>query len=52
MKKRILSLFLTVAMMLSVMTILPLSVSAEEVATFDGETNLIIYNNADIEKFD
>lgn len=34
MKKRILSLILTVAMMLSVMTILPISVSAEE-NTFD-----------------
>ena len=52
MKKRILSLVLTVAMMLSVMTILPISVSAEEVATFDGTTNLTIKNNADIAKFD
>ena len=53
MKKRILSLILTVAMMLSVMAILPISVSAEEeVATFDGTTNLIIYNNADIATFD
>lgn len=51
MKKRILSLILTVAMMLSVMTILPISVSAE-VATFDGETNLTIKNYADIAKFD
>lgn len=52
MKKRILSLFLTVAMMLSVMAILPISVNAEEVATFDGETNLTIKNYADIAKFD
>lgn len=52
MKKRILSLILTVAMMLSVMAILPISVSAEEVATFDGETNLTIKNYADIAKFD
>lgn len=52
MKKRILSLILTVAMMLSVMAILPISVSAEEVATFNGTTNLTIKNNADIAKFD
>ena len=52
MKKRILSLILTVAMMLSVMAILPISVSAEEVATFDGTTNLTIKNNADIARFD
>lgn len=52
MKKRILSLILTVAMMLSVMAILPISVSAEEVATFDGTTNLTIKNNADIAEFD
>ena len=52
MKKRILSLILTVAMMLSVMAILPISVSAEEVATFDGTTQLTIYNNADIAKLD
>ena len=51
MKKRILSLVLTVAMMLSVMTILPISVSAED-ATFDGTTNLTIKNYADIEKLD
>ena len=51
MKKRILSLILTVAMMLSVMAILPISVSAEE-ATFNGTTQLTIYNNADIAKFD
>ncbi len=49
MKKRILSLILTVAMMLSVMTILPFSVSAEE-ATF-STTQLKIYNLADFQKF-
>jgi len=50
MKKRILSLILTVAMMLSVMTILPISVSAEE-ATF-STTQLTIYNVADFLEFE
>ena len=49
MKKRILSLILTVAMMLSVMTILPISVSAEE-ATF-STTQLQIKNLADFVAF-